>query len=468
MAEKEEKEAKNDSEFKAIKAVAYSTGQIADQTAYQAFTILVFTFYYVIARVPVAYITVGFIIWSFWNSFNDPLLGWLSDRTHTKIGRRRPYIILALIPLGITMILLFTPPIAFGLTDIPLNFVYFLIIICVFEFFYTMYSLNATSLFPETFITTEERTSANNIRQAMLIIGLALGIILPGQIIGPLTATDALPRYQTTGIVLAILIIIIGFIFIKYTPREKKEFQDEYKNAPKFIESIKIAVKNKSFMWYMPAEVANWFVYTMLVVIVPLYGTYALGASDVTLLLAITLLSAAFFITFVWKPIVLKKGPKKAWIMSMTVWILTLIPLMFIQDPISGMMVFFFIGMGLAGSLYIIDLIVSDIIDEDEINTGMRREASYYGVNAFFLRLSSILVFLAIGPLFISADFAVFKPEEITQEFILVLRILMSVLPIIALVIAILAISRYPLDGEQLEKVKEQIEIMHLEKKSKV
>jgi len=468
MTEKQDIEAKNDSEFKTSDAVAYGAGQIADQTAYQAFTILVFTFYYAVALVPVAYITVGFIIWSFWNSFNDPMLGWLSDRTHTKYGRRRPYLILALIPLGITIILLFTPPIAFGITDIPLNFVYFMIIICVFEFFYTMFGLNYTALFPETFVTVEERTSANNIRQSMLIIGLALGIILPGQIIGTLTASDALPRYQTTGVVLAILVVIIGFIFIKFTPREKKEFQEEYKNAPSFVGSIKIAVKNKSFMWYMPAEVANWFVYTMLVVIVPLYGTYVIGASDVTLLLAITFLSVILFITFLWKPIVRKHGPKKAWMMSMTIWIITLIPLMFISDPITGMAVFFFIGMGLSGSLYIIDLIVSDIIDEDELNTGMRREASYYGVNAFFLRLSAILVFVAIGPLFISADFAVFNPEDITDEFRMVLRILMSVLPIIALCIAIFAISRYPLDGERLEKVKEDIEILHIEKKSKV
>jgi GPH family glycoside/pentoside/hexuronide:cation symporter len=453
------------------KAIAYSTGQIADQAAYQSFTILVFVFYYAVVGIDILLITIGFVIWSFWNSFNDPMLGWLSDRTHTKYGRRLPYIIIAIIPLGITLILLFTPPLSIGITDMASNFIYFMIIIIVFEFWFTMYALNATSLFPETFITEEERTAANNVRQALLIVGLALGIILPGLVISDYSNPAALPEYQLFGVIIAILVIAIGFIFAKFTPREKTEFSDDYKSTPPLFASIKNCVKSKSFKRYIPAEVANWFVYTMLATIVPLYGKYVLGITDallLSLLLGITFLSSALFITIIWKPIVRKKGTKRSWIMSMTIWIITLIPLMFINDLIGGLIVFFLVGLGLSGSLYIVDLVVSDIIDEDEVNTGTRRDAGFYGVNAFFLRLSSVIVFLAIGPLFIIGDWQVFDPSNITPEIILILRILMSLLPIIALVIAILSIMKYPLDGERLKKVREELEKIHAEKKSKV
>ena len=54
------------------KAAKYSTGQIADQAAYQTFTFLVFTFYFAVVQLSITLITVGFIIWAFWNSFNDP------------------------------------------------------------------------------------------------------------------------------------------------------------------------------------------------------------------------------------------------------------------------------------------------------------------------------------------------------------------------------------------------------------
>ena len=134
------------------KAAAYSFGQIADVSAYQTFTFLIFTFYFAIIGLPVLYISLGFIIWSVWNALNDPFMGFISDRTHTRWGRRLPYIMIGLIPMAIIMFLLFSPPKTFGLDAIAVNFVYFLIVIILFDLFYTMYSLNLTSLFPETFI----------------------------------------------------------------------------------------------------------------------------------------------------------------------------------------------------------------------------------------------------------------------------------------------------------------------------
>ncbi|MCK4380088.1 MAG: MFS transporter, partial [Candidatus Lokiarchaeota archaeon] len=419
-------------------------------------------------------ITIGFIIWAVWNSFNDPMLGYLSDRTHTRFGRRIPYIMIAIVPLGIVLFLLFTPPLPIGSANQIGNFIYFLIIIIVFEFFYTMYSLNATSLFPETFISKDERTKANNVRQVFLILGLFIAFILPGFFITDYSdpTTTTLGEYKIFGIVLAIIVICVGGIFIKFTPREKAEFKDDYKRAPGFFDSIKLCIKSKSFRWYIPAEVANWFVYGILPTLVPLYAKAVLGMEDAfmtSLLLACTFLSSAIFITILWKPVVRKIGNRKAWMISMTVWIFTLLPLMFLGPNmvIVAMIVFFFIGLGLSGSFYIIDLIISDIVDEDEVNTGTRREAGYYGVNAFFLRLAIIVVFISIGPVFIIADWEVFT-LPVSSAVEMGLRTLMFVFPAVALIIAILAVYKYPLDGEKLIKVREEVQRLHEEKKSKI
>ena len=59
------------------KAAKYSTGQIADQAAYQTFTFLVFSFYFAVVQLNIKLITLGFIIWAVWNSLNDPMLGYL-------------------------------------------------------------------------------------------------------------------------------------------------------------------------------------------------------------------------------------------------------------------------------------------------------------------------------------------------------------------------------------------------------
>ncbi|MFW9880587.1 MAG: MFS transporter, partial [Candidatus Thorarchaeota archaeon] len=471
MTEKKKIKNKDDTIRRAAK---YSTGQIADQAAYQSFTFLVFTFYFAVVQLHIVLITVGFIIWAVWNSFNDPMLGYLSDRTHTRFGSRLQYITIALVPLGVVSFLLFTPPLPIGIANQLGNFIYFMITIILFELFYTMYALNATSLFPETFITKDERIKANNVRQVFLIVALVVAFILPSLFIEDYSdfSVKALREYQLFGIELAIIIIIFGACFILFTPREKPEFKEDYKKAPGFFATIKMCVKSKSFAWFIPVIIANWFVYGILPTLVPIYAKAVLRMEDafmISILLGFTFIASAIFITILWKPVVNKIGNRKAWIISMTAWILTLLPLMFLGPnmEILAMIVFFFIGLGLSGSLYITDLVIADIIDEDEVNTGTRREAGYYGVNAFFLRLGIIVVFLSIGPVFIIADWPVFT-YPVSFEVELGLRILMFGYPAIALLIAIFAIYKFPLHGEKLMKVKEALQKLHEEKKAKI
>ena len=450
---------------------AYAIGQTSDITAYQTFSFLVFTFYYAVIGIRIELIVIGFIIWAIWNSINDSIIGYISDRTHTRWGRRIPYIMVSLIPLAIMVLLLFVPPKSIGITNEFANFIYFLIIIIVFEWFFTMYDVNYTALFPELFITVNERTKANNVRQAFAIVGLIMAFVLPGLFISDYSNPSSLGQYQIFGIVTMIIVIIPGLVFLKFSPREKAEFSEDYKKAPKFIVAFKTCMKSKSFLWYIPAEVANWFVYGMLPAIVPLYGKFVLGITDtllLSLLLGVAFISSALFMTILWKPLVQKIGPRKSWLISMTSWIVLLSTLLFISDYIIALIVFFLMGIGLSGSLYIIDIIIGDIVDEDEIKTGTRREGAYYGVNMFLMHLSTVAVFLVIGPVFIISNWEVFDPNNITPEIVFGLRSLMSIYPIIALLIAILVIYKYPLDDDVLKKVKEQGERIHAEKKSKL
>jgi len=455
------------------KAFFYSFGQISDQTAYQSFILLVFTFYFAVVQIDIWLITLGYIIWSIWNMFNDPLIGYLSDRTHTRWGRRLPYIIVFFVPLALIMYFLFTPPLPIGPANQVGNFFYFLMIIIVFELFYTAFSLNYTSLFPEIFLSKKERTKGNNVRQIFTIISLIFAFILPGLIISDFSAPTAaaLQEYQLFGIVAGIIVVIGIIIFLLFGPRERPEFSGDYKEAFSLFKTIKFCLKSKSFRFFVIATLCNWFVFGMLPTIIPLYAKFVLNETDAfmaSLLLGVAFLSATIFVTILWRPIVRRIGNRKAWMISMATWILSLFPLMFIWELTQGMIVFFLLGIGLSGSLYIIDLIVADIVDEDELATGMRREAGYYGVNALIIRFSNVLVILAIGIIFDTVGWKTFDEGVDPSQVAFGLRALVFIFPAIALAIGILAIYKYPLHGERLRNVQEKVKELHEQKRARV
>jgi GPH family glycoside/pentoside/hexuronide:cation symporter len=211
----------------------------------------------------------------------------------------------------------------------------------------------------------------------------------------------------------------------------------------------------------------------MLTTIVALYGKFVLGVGEgqsiyLALLMLLFFVSSAICMNIIWKPVVQRLGIRKGWLISMFLWIIFLSPLFFIDNVMIGFIVFSLIGIGFSGCYYILDLAISDIIDEDEVNTGTRREASYFGVYIMFMRLATILVFLAIGLIFTNVGWVIYAPEKVTPQVILGLRVLIFILPAISLLFGIIAVYKFPLHGERLKKVKVELQKIHQEKKAKI
>ncbi len=455
------------SEYNPRDALGYSFGQFADVSAFQMFTFLIFTFYFAVKQLNVILISLGFILWSIWSAFNAPLLGIISDRTKTRFGKRKPFIMLAFIPLAILMVLLWTPP---NNGELPL-FLYFLIIIILFDTVYTIYSVNRVSVFPAMFQNLEDRARANSIRQIFSIIALIFAFIIPSFFIPKYDNPQYASNYIFAALFMACVIIGSSLIFIKYGIKERKEFIQDAKNAPKFFESIKFTLKNKTFLYWIIPDLATWYVFGMLPTIIPLYGSYVLGIGEgesflLSLLLGISFISAVIFIFF-WKWVALKVGLKRGAILSMSIFILVLIPNLFISDLISGFITFFAIGIGFSGSLYFRDPIISTIADDDELKTGVRREGGYYGVSALIIRLSTILIYLSISTVFTSTGWAVFNPVA-GANTILGLRLLLSVFPMSALFIGLIMMSRFPITKERYLEIRTAVDKMHEDKKLKL
>jgi GPH family glycoside/pentoside/hexuronide:cation symporter len=451
------------------KALGYGIGQFSDTIVVQMFNMYVFTFYFTLVIKDVDLITIAFIIWALWNSFNDPMMGALSDRTKTKFGRRKPYIILSVIPLCLIVVFLFTPP----LGSISFSFIYLIIMVILFDISYTTYDLNYASLFPEMFKDLTERSKANAIKQIFTVLGLIVASVIPPFLIGKLDEPSNLSNYSVAGIIMMIVIFGGILLLILFGIKEKKEFSKDYETAPSFLNSLKMSIKNRSFRYFIIANLAYWYVIGMLPMVVPLYGSFVLHIPEeesmlLGLLLGSTFISAAIFMVL-WRFIALKIGMKKGYILSFAVFIITLFPLILINSMEIAFIIFFFVGIGLSGALLFGDIVLGAIIDQDELITKTRREGGYYGINALITKLSTILVILTINLTFRTSGWKVFSEDPTgILEVGVGLKMLVFLFPAIALTIGIIAIIKFPINQEKYEQIKDDIEALHKEKRNNI
>ncbi|TXT54163.1 MAG: conserved membrane protein of unknown function [Promethearchaeota archaeon] len=457
-----EKNKSAETEFSTKDIISYSFAGIADTMSYQMFSFYIFNYYIAVKQLPVLWVVIGFMIWTVFNALNDPLLGAISDRTSSKYGRRRPFIVLGLIPLIALIILLWTP---FG-PDLA-QYIYFLIIINLFDFFYTMYSLNQTSLFPEMFQNLNQRAKANNYVQIFNIIGLLLAAIIPTLFVPTSVEPGSEFGYILGSIIMAALATTFGLIFIKWGIHERVEYSKDPLKAPSFKDSVKFTFKNKSFTRYVGTNLAVWFVFGLVPIINPYYVRFILGVESgfiSSIYLAILFISAIAFM-LPWSKLFSKYGPKKAELMALGALIITMIPFLFMLHPILAIFSYMSAGIGFAAVMMGRDIMMSTIIDADEIQVGIRREAAYYGVNALIIRLSTIGVYLSIMLVFWGIGWGViYDPSIYTPQTNIGIFLLMYFIPAIVLALGLLALTRFPITKEKYDELQKDLDNLHNEK----
>ncbi|TFG16541.1 MAG: hypothetical protein EU530_11705, partial [Promethearchaeota archaeon] len=236
--------------------IAYAFGTLADNLALQNFMFLGFAYYFTVADLPVWMIFVAWGIYSVWDAIDDPLIGVISDRTKTKFGRRKIYILVSAIPLCVLMVLLWGPE--NFITGTPWEIVLYLIImLIIFDLVFTTYTVNFNSLWVEMFLTEKDRRSVGLWRSIFTILGLIIAFLVPSFIIEDFTNTynyDYTPtQYIINGGIAAIVVLVTIAIMFIWGSFERKEFAMDAESAPSWRESYRITFKNKAFMLYAVA-----------------------------------------------------------------------------------------------------------------------------------------------------------------------------------------------------------------------
>jgi GPH family glycoside/pentoside/hexuronide:cation symporter len=439
--------------MKLFKKLEYSFGAIATALSYQAFSTYIIFFYVDVVKLPAYLAAIGMLIYALWNAVNDPIAGFISDHTHTRWGRRIPYIAFGAIPFALIYFLIWTPPFT-EYSQVFWLFLYFVGFICLFDGFYTVTILNWASLYPEMFQTLKERSEVNAYRQSFGMVGLVLGIAIPPLIYGTL-------GWGVMGAIFGVIIAVSLLIALRGSFEHKVYSQEKQLSLSK---SFKATLKNRSFLTFVFANLFVQFTFTIILASIPFFAKYVLdeGAAGTAAILAAAFVTAIPML-YVWEKLTIKFGAKRCFMATMLLLASFLFPLFFVKTFLAAIINSMLIGIGLAGFILLADIIISDIIDEDETNTGTRREGMYFGANAFITRFAIGLEAFCMGIVFVVTSYNPYIFTQ-TREYLAGLRWLIAGFPMIAMLLAFVIMWFYPLSGKKLDELRQKIADLHAKK----
>ncbi|MDR1599302.1 MAG: MFS transporter [Oscillospiraceae bacterium] len=385
---------------------------------------------------PLSAIAVGNIFFAVWDAFNDPIAGVMSDRTRTKWGRRKPWLMAAIPAYTLFSILFFNPPRALGVGAALAA--YFTVTMMLTETAGTITNVNYHSLLPELFRDTRERNRANSIRQALQLVGMIIGVSLVPTLAGAL-------GYPQTALLLGV-ISCAALLYAISGCRERQDFQNT--PQPGLVESLKSLASNRGF-WFV--SVSHFFYQAcsgLLLAGIPFFIKYSLGLPDSSA----TFLSASVFVMAipamaVWYRAINRFGALAAWRAAL-IWLgLSLVPMYFARSLVPACVVGAFVGVGIAGVTANLDMINSELIEADARKHGVRREATFFAGISFVTRVSSLA---RTGVFFmLSAIFGFVSGSNPGANPAMASRYMMVVFPICLMAFSVAASMFARFDGER-------------------
>lgn len=406
------------------------------------------------------FIGIAFLIYAIWNALNDPIIGFLSDNTRTKIGRRIPYMRITSFIFGIAFILVWFPPSPPLIGSQLDTFWYLLITILLFDTVFTIYGLCIIALLPELSLDPNERTKLSVYLTVFGIVGTVIAFLIPFIF---LTTTGGKEQFQFLCIIIAIIATICFFI-ASFTLKERLDFYDKSKSFG-VKDNFIYCLKSKSFICYVLYNFGLTLVSSNIVTMVLYYTQYVLYLGGETSILPLVIIFIGFLATyFVSNRIQQKFGIRKSLMIFTTFGIIGFL-LVLVPSFITAIIAISIFASSIAIYSILINPMMADVCDEDEIRTGLRREGSYFGMNALITKPSiSLGVFIITFILEYSQYFPKLTeyfgyPQSVGVE--IGIRIMIGVVPAIILAICLIPLYFYPLHGSYGLQVKEEIKKRH-------
>lgn len=420
--------------------------------------------------------SLGALVGIVWDAVNDPLIGMLSDRVKSKLGRRRPFLLWFAFPFGLSFVMLWSAPNWESQVGL---LIYVTLAFMISDTLTTLVAVPYYSLTPELTQNYDERTSLSSFRSVFQLVSAMVVVVSAPMIVDAIMAGGGTQQqgFMAAGAVFgaigALPLFLIG-LFI----RERFAAEAIEHEALSLRETLKLAWQNVPFRYAVGIYMFNWSAVDMVAITFPFFLLYWVAQGD--LLAKITLFSvdfaleSAFFgvlmgvcVLFVpfWLWVSKRQNKIRAYIAGMAAWILVQLLIFTIQPGETNYMLTLaaLAGIGVSAAYILPDSILPDVIEWDELRTRRRQEGIYYGIRTLIRKLTGAgVIFITLQILGWSGYQA--PPEGVLQfqqseSALFMIRVMDSFIGAIILMGTIILAWSYPLTREKYQKIQKLLAI---------
>ncbi len=420
------------------------------------------------------------VIFGIWNALNDPIYGFLADRTKSKLGRRIPWIRYGAPIMAILFAVMWLPVLQTGQMSQPLLFIEELIGLFLYDIVYT-------AIASAIYVMPYEMAVTNKARNKIFLFNILFSVINYGAPMVLNSQLDKLIEHNATTLplIMAIAGLVCGAIVFISTFFYKENGYVVEEKQPKFFEGLKLCLKNKSFLLF---EVISWTIIfaqnALMVGLTYVSGMWAIdgsgngwiGGTSIIVLygaLFVGLIAGILFFVFTRAKLGVRN---EMLVMTGVMGVGCILGAFLGQYFYVSVFTFICCGVGLAGGLYLIPMINGDVIDKDEVDNGTRREGVYAGINSLITKPAGSIA-TALFPAMIVGLFGFdmnLKKVENGSEVIDYANQALSaknglfmcwfLITGILLLLSFIAMWFFPLHGKEWDKAKHDLSIKHMEK----
>jgi GPH family glycoside/pentoside/hexuronide:cation symporter len=384
-----------------------------------------------------------------WDGISDPLAGYFSDRTNTRIGRRRPWLLASLVPIVAVFVMMWSPPQM--LTGSALV-VWMAVSVIGFYTAMTIFGVPHTSLGAELSMSYDDRNRVFGWRHICFMSGAFLAI--GGMRL--LIASDT-PRVTATHLALvASLVTVVVMLFCVVRVRERPEHLGLGAQNP-FL-AFRDVLGNPHARLLLVVALIEHLGSANITILTPYAAQYVFGTPQLTPLFVFCYLLAAVSTALFWVRLAKRYDKRRLWMFAMTLSGLSFGGMFLVGEgnwiPLVLLSALAGVGGGCGG--IVAPSIQSDIIDYDEYKTGERKEGAYFAAFSFAFKGSAGLTLMFTG---LVLQLSGFEPNvEQTETAKLAIKSLFSLFPLTSALFGALLLSRFALNREEHAEIRAAID----------